>query len=1066
MKTSRLYLTTCLILSIIPFCSSFSQWQEIRTIYGGNPLKQIEETTDKLVGITDYQVYLANKTDFFWEEDTIFSQTPIWGIATSADTIFVLYADVNLGVDLLLKVSFDQGNSWQPSQFVAISGWGNMVLTYTNNQLVLTGMINGQNKIMTSLDLGGSWTSNDIDETIHEVDELLDKGGDHLLYRVVSFSETNYYTYSLSNETWHAIPTQENTNSFSEIFIFENRVYWAERNFNQVFIRSCTLNGSDVQIIHTMDDVGHLRGFIESNGIFACLISNNNSVLEFELHVSSDNGETFSLSNTFTNIPAWIDDKQLSTGETIISELNKLYIMSSDFQNYEIISDGLILNGIDYLTSINNSLWVVDFAKYFQRSDDNGLTFSSLPDSIGIPYGGIASKGDTLFFMTDEPNYEDDSPYGYRISFNNGLTSEEVLPIHNSMNINGNTQQAIIYNNKIYVCVADPFGAFPAFIQVSSDYGQTWQTNSSPEGLEGDFIECNNELYFYGGDLYRFNEANNSWTALNSPYLSDGNSEDSQLRKLGSNILVKNQDGQVILYLCEQSSWVNLGTYISDATEVGNISYGISNDTLYSSADFGLSWISTGISLPTDDSRNLTNHNGELLLYGGYSSSIWRMDPPAQISGLVYYDANSNGVHDIGEVGIPQILIHTQNSQNHAMTGPTGIYNFNYTGVEEELIVEPNNPLYTVVPQNLIVNGPGEFNFGIQIEGSTSDLMTDIIVYSPFRPGFATSATLHLSNLGNVVQGGELVVGLPENVTFTSASVEPISETGNIITFAIADLQAFESHQIQLNMLTSVMAVLGDTAILTATLSTETSDINTNNNQAIDSSIIVGSYDPNDKTCYRGELVTPTQLNNNNEFEYLIRFQNTGTFYAENVVIQDTISSYFDLSTMRIIASSDTMNVTFGDNNLVNFNFPLIFLPDSTTNEPESHGFVKYAIRTKPNLELGTVLKNTAYIYFDFNEPIITNTTETLYDLPNNIELNEELNVLVYPNPTNSTVKLMEYSSANVSVSLTDLSGKTVAMQTCINGELDLSKLNLGVYLGVIHTTNGQSARRFKVVKM
>jgi hypothetical protein len=160
------------------------------------------------------------------------------------------------------------------------------------------------------------------------------------------------------------------------------------------------------------------------------------------------------------------------------------------------------------------------------------------------------------------------------------------------------------------------------------------------------------------------------------------------------------------------------------------------------------------------------------------------------------------------------------------------------------------------------------------------------------------------------------------------------------------------------------------------------------------------------------------------------------------------------------------MNVTFGENNLVNFNFPLIFLPDSTTNEPESPGFVKYAIRTKPNLQLGPVLRNTAYIYFDFNEPIITNTTETLYDLPSSIELNEEQNVLVYPNPTNATIKLIGYSDQTITVSLSDLSGKIVSVKNCVNGELDLSELNAGIYLGVIQGNSGKEAQRFKVVKM
>jgi hypothetical protein len=78
----------------------------------------------------------------------------------------------------------------------------------------------------------------------------------------------------------------------------------------------------------------------------------------------------------------------------------------------------------------------------------------------------------------------------------------------------------------------------------------------------------------------------------------------------------------------------------------------------------------------------------------------------------------------------------------------------------------------------------------------------------------------------------------------------------------------------------------------------------------------------------------------------------------------------------------------------------------------------------------------------------------------------DDQSILVYPNPTSSTVTLMEYANQTVSVSLTDISGKAVAKQICVNGELDLSKLNPGIYLGVIQASQGQSAKRFKVVKM
>ena len=55
-------------------------------------------------------------------------------------------------------------------------------------------------------------------------------------------------------------------------------------------------------------------------------------------------------------------------------------------------------------------------------------------------------------------------------------------------------------------------------------------------------------------------------------------------------------------------------------------------------------------------------------------------------------------------------------------------------------------------------------------------------------------------------------------------------------------------------------------------------------------------------------------------------------------------------------------------------------MPDSTTNEPESHGYIKFKINPQEDLTLGTQVENFADIFFDFNDPIRTNTTLTTFD--------------------------------------------------------------------------------------
>jgi hypothetical protein len=53
--------------------------------------------------------------------------------------------------------------------------------------------------------------------------------------------------------------------------------------------------------------------------------------------------------------------------------------------------------------------------------------------------------------------------------------------------------------------------------------------------------------------------------------------------------------------------------------------------------------------------------------------------------------------------------------------------------------------------------------------------------------------------------------------------------------------------------------------------------------------------------------------------------------------------------------------------------FDNILLPDSTSDEPNSHGVVKYTLHLRGGLAPGTAIPNTAAIYFDFNDPVVTN---------------------------------------------------------------------------------------------
>ncbi|WP_367388384.1 T9SS type A sorting domain-containing protein [Lewinella sp. LCG006] len=136
----------------------------------------------------------------------------------------------------------------------------------------------------------------------------------------------------------------------------------------------------------------------------------------------------------------------------------------------------------------------------------------------------------------------------------------------------------------------------------------------------------------------------------------------------------------------------------------------------------------------------------------------------------------------------------------------------------------------------------------------------------------------------------------------------------------------------------------------------------------------IGSWDPNDKQALPRGYGEQHFIEANSPLEYLIRFQNTGTDTAFNIRIEDQLSEHLDISSLVPGASSHPYRMELKEDGQLLFHFDDILLPDSTTNFEASNGFVQFAIRQLPDNPIGTIIENTADIYFDFNEAVVTNT--------------------------------------------------------------------------------------------
>lgn len=176
---------------------------------------------------------------------------------------------------------------------------------------------------------------------------------------------------------------------------------------------------------------------------------------------------------------------------------------------------------------------------------------------------------------------------------------------------------------------------------------------------------------------------------------------------------------------------------------------------------------------------------------------------------------------------------------------------------------------------------------------------------------------------------------------------------------------------------------------------------------SIDCQPSVAAYDPNDKQGFPIGYGLDHYIERNTDLEYRIRFQNTGTFFATDVVIRDTLSPHLDAFSVQPQVSSHAYTWRLVKNNILEFTFDNIMLPDSGRDLAGSQGFIDFRIKQQPNLPLSTRIENTAGIYFDRNPPIYTNTTWhtigenfiRITDLPAVAKGDKTVQITAFPNP-------------------------------------------------------------------
>lgn len=352
-------------------------------------------------------------------------------------------------------------------------------------------------------------------------------------------------------------------------------------------------------------------------------------------------------------------------------------------------------------------------------------------------------------------------------------------------------------------------------------------------------------------------------------------------------------------------------------------------------------------------------------------------------------------------------------------------------------------------------------NNAVLVNGSSAGTFQDLevnMLLGAFRPGFSDHINIDAYNRGCDTVSGTLTIILDTLLHAQNAFPAPDSISGDTLFWNFSGFNYDYGHIMpDILFFTPTYAQIGDIVCITAYIKPFQGDIDTLNNYRQYCIPVVNGYDPNDKRVYPTGDCSQHYVLNNQPLTYTIRFQNTGNSSAININVIDTLDSDLDVSSLVVVGNSHPMITEIQSGNTIIFHFNNINLPDSGSNEVASHGYVIYQINPNSGSTAGTIVKNKAEIYFDFNSPIVTNSTlNTLVSAipscssPTAIEdshgISEEL--IVYPNPADEYIYINNISSNSI-VRLYDLYGRLLVVQnpTTDKWKISINVLPSGSYL-------------------
>lgn len=362
------------------------------------------------------------------------------------------------------------------------------------------------------------------------------------------------------------------------------------------------------------------------------------------------------------------------------------------------------------------------------------------------------------------------------------------------------------------------------------------------------------------------------------------------------------------------------------------------------------------------------------------------------------------------------------------------------------------------------------------------------VITEEFRAGEVTKSFINIQNKGCQPVDPFVKFVLDPAQEFVSSIPDVNLVWGDTLIWLLSSLSYDASYsnfaEIELTTLTDAASQLGDTLNFSVQVTPYTGDIDTSNNVQVFAYPLVDNITYYNTSSYPQGKCVPKYVNSNESIKYAIRFQNTGTSEVTNIRVLDILPAELDPSTLRVVAASHSVTTHLSGDSIT-FHFDNINLPDSSFGQFMSQGYIVFNIDLfDPNLHEVPFLNSTE-IYFDNNSPLYSNITPlTGYDSGvtgvalsalecglsgvQEVNIDGEASVLVYPNPTTGKVIIELSNAQSGELTVLDMQGKVILSQLFTDRKqlvLELENSDSGIYLIRLVTDYGMSATRLLLHK-